>query len=646
METKVGFFDRISDGIKNLFTNQTKSEELVAPKAKLIKTVAVAQVETQVKVEMPEANSFDVSIEPILVESVAAEEVRIPESVKVSTEVEEVIITPVVVSPVQKITAYPTISSIPAVALPKALRTPFLLNVAKFTEFQQTLRTHQNEALYALQGFNIGQINLPTGTGKTYVQKHIHVEDMLAKTQNNQTGVYVIAAHRLALCTQLFNEILGLVIPCGIKADMLYVGSDRYNFDALNQKYQDKGFAIAGIDGNQTTSSFTVAEKVAEAQAKGFHTIIVSTYHSFHRLEKLSKIDICTFDEAHTTTEERFTENINLIKPIIEKQYFFTATRKVFGTDGGQNDFDFYGNVLYEMSPKEAIELGEIVRPRIHAINTDISDVSEIDSDNMPMMVKTITEAFLHHKAKVKEFSADPNNIGAKLLVTVNGLKELHGIHGDESFRAWCSSDNVNTFAFSSDAGDFYNFQSCSRQYALEKMNELKNNEEAILFHYDILTEGIDLPAITGVLVLRDLPTAKLLQNIGRGARLLKSDRIKLYADEFKPHEVTKMTKPYCWVIIPEYLATLKGKEVMKRMIKDIRDEYNIQLELMGEDDQALADKEHFATRVTEKDSPDHASPVVDLQHIFEDILIEEFKVELSKQQDPRKYLEENLALL
>ena len=236
--------------------------------------------------------------------------------------------------------------------------------------------------------------------------------------------------------------------------------------------------------------------------------------------------------------------------------------------------------------------------------------------------------------------------LGTKLLVTVNGLKELHAMHDSEDFRIWCRNNNVNTFAFSSDEGEFTNFNSTGRQQTLESMNQLQDTQDAILFHYDILTEGIDLPAITGVLLLRDLPTTKLLQNIGRGARLLKQDRIKLYAEEIQPHETNKMIKPFCWIIIPEFLATLMGDENMKNMIKTIRETYNIQFELMGEDDQALADQEHFSDRVTSHDSPNRNDQLFDLNHIFEDIIVDEFVEEIALQPIPRDYLEEQLELL
>jgi len=107
---------------------------------------------------------------------------------------------------------------------------------------------------------------------------------------------------------------------------------------------------------------------VARAKHENRNVIIASTYNSFNRLKELKHIDICTFDEAHTIVSDRFTNNINKVKKIIEKQYFFTATRKVIGEDGGQNDTEFYGEVLYDMSPKKAVEKGEIVQPYIHII--------------------------------------------------------------------------------------------------------------------------------------------------------------------------------------------------------------------------------------------------------------------------------------
>ena len=502
-------------------------------------------------------------------------------------------------------------------SIPKALRTKLTLNEGEFEKFDITLRDHQRDSIEALKDVNIGQINIPTGTGKTYIQKHILVKDMINKTKLNQAGVYVIAAHRLTLCTQLFNEVLDLSIRCGINADMVYIGSSRYDFTKLNHDYRGIGFAVAGVDGKNTTSGKEVVKAVNNAKTKNRHVIIVSTYHSFHRLAELDRIDICTFDEAHTTVEDRFTKHISEVKSIIEKQYFFTATRREVGTSGGQADYELYGKVMYEMSPKKAMDKGEIVQPWIHAVFTE----EKIIDKTADLVTKTVMSSFLRHKDRIKKDSCEPDKLGAKLLITVDGLTNLHAVYDNTDFQNWCKTNHIRAFAFSSDEGQFIDFNSSTRQITLETMNSLNLNDDAVFFHYDILTEGIDLPAITGVLLLRDLSLIKLLQNIGRGSRLIKEDRKKLYSGDITPIEYTKMIKPYCWVIIPFCSNTESDKAV--KIIMDLRDTYDIPFERIEFSDESSSDVEECIPTVTEKcDSKE------DKQYIFKHILENTFKNE------------------
>jgi superfamily II DNA or RNA helicase len=43
-----------------------------------------------------------------------------------------------------------------------------------------------------------------------------------------------------------------------------------------------------------------------------------------------------------------------------------------------------------------------------------------------------------------------------------------------------------------------------------------------LIFHYDILSEGIDVDGITGVALMRNMSLSKLLQTIGRAVRVYK----------------------------------------------------------------------------------------------------------------------------
>lgn len=520
---------------------------------------------------------------------------------------------------------------IPESELPNFLKVKELVEnpLEIFNKFLTTMRPFQINAFSNTKEEKVGQINMPTGTGKTLIQKAIHVNDMLDKSSRNETGIYVIASHRLGLCNQLFEECMNLIFDCGIKCDMLYIGSEKYDFSKIYDKYSKKGIKINtnSIDAKATTITESILATARRSKMNNHHLFIVSTYHSFNRLVALSSlnvnkpISVCTFDEAHTTTKELFQENINNVKELIDRQYFFTATRRVRGETGGQNDFSFYGKVLYEMSIRSAIEQGEIVRPVLHRVICQ--DDSGISTDtNSWMMVKTIIDCFNEHQKQIKKFSISPSEINAKMLVTTDGLKFIREICNNQYFIDYCTKNNINVYSFSSRDGEHVNFEKCiNRQTCVCSMNNMEHDKSAILFHYDILTEGIDLPAITGVLIMRNLETIKLLQNIGRAARLLPKDRQLLYSsNNVDVLDIVKnFIKPYSWVIIPDYLKTLNNNDAkrMREMIEEIVTTYNIIVENTVTSDVALADKKIEFNKVTNNMDKHSSDKDYRLEHII-----------------------------
>lgn len=521
---------------------------------------------------------------------------------------------------------------IPEVDIPCFMKTSEINTDQVFNNFLNTMRKFQIEAFSSTYENNIGQINMPTGTGKTLIQKAIHVKDMLKTSKDNKTGIYVIASHRLGLCNQLFEECMKLIFDCGIACDMLYIGSEKYDFTKIMDKYSKKGIRINtnSFDAKSTTLSDNILSAVFNARKNKHHLFIVSTYNSFGRLNILSRlnevtpINVCTFDEAHTTTKELFQTNIGAVKELIARQYFFTATRRVRGNEGGQNDFMFYGKILYEMSIREAIEQGEIVRPVLHRVIC--AEDNGFSSDNNEwMMVKTIIDCFNEHYKQIKKYTNSEENLAAKLLITVDGLKFIRQICNNQTFIDYCREKNINVYSFSSKDGEHINFEKCvNRQTCICSMNNMEHDQNAILFHYDILTEGIDLPAITGILIMRNLETIKLLQNIGRAARLLPTDRKILYSNTLGVEGIqdiitTKFAKPYSWVIIPDYLKSLNCSDAkrMKEMIEEIVTTYNIIVENTVTSDMALADKKIDFDKIT----PNLIKPVKDKDYTLEHII-------------------------
>lgn len=498
-------------------------------------------------------------------------------------------------------------------------------NEDAFILYTATHRQHQLEALHSTHNNDREQIIIPTGTGKTRIQIHIHIQDMIEKTRKNETGVYAIGAHRLLLCTQLMDEFQHMCIECGIPINVLYIGSARHDDKHVYDRYFDKGIDSETYSSTYTTQSDEVKAFYEKTRASNRHLIIVSTYHSFDKMACINPIDICTYDEAHTTIAEDFTGNILEVIDNIKRNYFFTATRKVYGEDKGMNDESFYGNV-FGISPKKMIQAGEIVLPKIHVMMLENYEKGKVKDDNEVMLVKTVIEGFTEHKKKLKEDSAHPDNIGAKLLVSCKGSDELSLVQDNETFKKWCQENNIKVFSFSSRYGSYKDFEKEeNRTQVYEDMKSLKDTDDCILLHIDILTEGIDLPSITAVMLLRHLNIAKLMQTLGRALRLLKSDRNKLYAGDMLPDERGKYTKPYAYLLLPMHFESLDASsEDMKRMIREVITTYGLPTEefLPLEEFEAL--KNEYLDPVNDVREIKKKQKEYPLIHVIEDIVMEE----------------------
>jgi len=501
-----------------------------------------------------------------------------------------------------------------------------------FDEFINTLRNHQKTAFDEIQKYPIGQVFIPTGTGKTWIQKAVHVNDMIIKSSENKTGVYVIGAHRLLLCEQLLDEIVELANNFDIKFRILFVGTLDYNPKISNESMA-------------STNEKVINTFIQSSIEDNYHTIISATYHSFDLLTKIP-IDICTFDEAHNTVSndsdpKMFRRNIELVKPFINRQYFFTATPKAIGKTGGQRDEQFYGPILYSLSPKEAVERLEIVQPKIHTVDIDgYFDENDVVHNNK-LFIKTIKETFTEHEKVL-------NNIAAKLLVTGKNLDQIHPIYNDLGFQEWCKLNNITCFLFSSRLEEkcIVDFDP-SIKYK-EKLEQLKLdlNQRAIFFHFDILSEGIDIPNMTGCLFFRKLETneIKFIQNIGRCSRLIIEDRQKIYNNEISSIDDIKMIKPESWIIIPLYSANESTRRY-KNILRKLRDTYNVPFidVLMSRNVIGSEEKEIHSintSNIEECDQKDFS-----LKHDFEatmiQLLLEELQIQLDQSDDKEELLSE-----
>jgi len=516
-----------------------------------------------------------------------------------------------------------------------------------YQEYLNQNRPHQTAALDALRPNTKGQVIIPTGTGKTRVQVGYLVGDMFEKEQENHKGTYVIASHRLLLNKQLMDEFQDLCIKCHLPINVLYVGSAQHDDKEVYDKYFSQGISAETFKTTFTTRGSEVKAFSDETRAANRHLIVVSTYHSFEKLNSLDAIDVCCYDEAHNTTNEDFSVQIKIVQPKIARNFFFTATRKICILSGhGMENEEVYGNVLYKIPPKTMVALREIVTPRIITMMLDNDTPKGVVSDkNQHMLVKTIIEAFKKNQEQIRLHSANPDAMGTKLLVSFVGSDELALVQESEEFREWAQQNNIRVFAFSSRHGSFSNFEEKNRDKAYEDMQALQDTDNCVFLHIDILAEGINLPSITGVVLLRHLNEIKLFQTLGRALRLMKIDRQRLYSGELSPNSSNGFLKPYAYLILPTHFQDMDtSSEDMKRTIQDVITTYGIPVE-------DFLPPEGFKTRdvkglsnITDSKKISRMKKDYPLLSVVEDFIIESFSQGLPE--DPHARYEALMNIL
>jgi DNA or RNA helicases of superfamily II len=432
------------------------------------------------------------------------------------------------------------------------------------------LRPLQELALESTLISKQGQVFLPTGVGKTIVEVLTTLDVLLRKQDKGETGVAVFASHRLLLCEQLLGQLIKYAHGIGIPFDVLTVASDGINEEDVADLREGLGDLLKFCTVKMTTTIEEAATFVEESGKRKRHTLIVATYQSFDRLRDIPKIDIACMDEAHTVVDEDKFENVQMVlnKGIIDRVFYFTAT-PVHGCNGrGMDNSQVFGPVLISVTPRQAIDQGDILPPVIHKVNIQ-------GGHSLSAIVKG---AYLEHRNRIQMISGDKRV--AQLLVSVEGIDEMIALVTNKNFQEWAIGMGICTMAFSSAKGYFNSGCEVNRKKAIETIREISKKEmPLILLHYDILTEGIDLPNLTGVLPLRELNTVKFLQTCGRAARLTVPDRGLLkqgIKSSVGPDGVVQlnpvMEKPCYWVIDPQ-----ESKAYSEDIVKRIREEYELE---------------------------------------------------------------------
>ena len=437
------------------------------------------------------------------------------------------------------------------------------------------LYDYQLEAVKKTDTSKKGIVCMPTGTGKTFVQAAVIASDIIKN--KGKFSVYVINAPRIMLSYQLLKEVYSFLISANIDARYMSVHSGAsIDIDDLEKVRLDsilnEGTNISYSQIESGTSPTLIREFTDKVKEQNKPLIFFSTYNSAERIHDAIpgiKINICVNDEAQYLVQEQFHDIIHTLN--MDRCYFFTATTIHTPSDKGRgmNNIDSYGGVIFNMTPREAIERGKMVRPRMHfVIPTDGATYTKDDFQNS--LGKIISEALAQHDYAIGQFTSP------KLLVSVKGLGDIKKFFESREYKGLIRS-GYKIYAVASDEsiGNNINGEKTGRSAFLNrlKVDGRNHGQKLLILHFDILAEGIDISGITGIMPLRTLGKAKFLQTFGRAARLDIDDRQRIEKGEIKPTQLDEMNKPYAWVIVPTIVhEDADDKEHIGNLITELRD--------------------------------------------------------------------------
>ena len=186
-----------------------------------------------------------------------------------------------------------------------------------------------------------------------------------------------------------------------------------------------------------------------------------------------------------------------------------------------------------------------MVRPRMHIIQFD----QDIDKEELIKSAgRVVEESFNQHEYISKRTG--------KIFVTVTGVPMMKSIMESKEIKTLQRRKGASVYAVASDpsVGNDIDGVKYTRQEFLSRLKADGANpsKEMIILHIDILTEGIDVPGITGILPFRSLKKSKFIQTLGRASRVSPEDLDSFREGEYTHNDLGEMLKPYAWVMVPD----------------------------------------------------------------------------------------------
>ncbi len=427
---------------------------------------------------------------------------------------------------------------------------------------KKVLKSHQVDAVNALiKGFvndndERGRLTMACGTGKTFTSLKFLEEYKRLKEKNVVNVLYLVPS--IALLSQTIfewnNNLSDEYKACnfGICSDST-AGREKGR-----RKTDDENIIKMPI--KSTTNVEDIYEAYEKERAKIGFNFFFSTYQSIdvvHDFQKKSglKFDFTICDEAHRTIgkkkigtdveEETVFTRIHRDDYIdSEKRLYMTATEKIYVENAkdkakangyevySMDDETIFGKRFYLLTFGEAISRGLLMDYRVMVLTIDKHELASIKLPNLSLEFSAKILGSLRGMSKISnldnpdEFKADPKQM-QRIVAFTSTIDDA-----DDAAKAYDSLKNKSVLGEEKLLENGYiipsakvvkgTFSSQEKNKALKRLksNDIKSHECRILTNARCLSEGVDVPALDGVVFLAQKKSqVDIIQAVGRVMR-------------------------------------------------------------------------------------------------------------------------------
>ncbi len=233
---------------------------------------------------------------------------------------------------------------------------------------------------------------------------------------------------------------------------------------------------------------------------------IFSTIQTISKADNLNQFsqthfDYIVIDESHRSGADTYQQLLNYFKPAFLLGMTATPER----TDGADIFKLFDYNIAYEIRLHQALE-EDILSPFHYYGVTDIRVDGEVLEETKDVLKLASEERIEQIVEKARLYGSDNGEV--KGLIFCSSVPECHALSKG------LNSKGLKAMALT---GDY------SEVDRVAAINQLENNELAYIITVDIFNEGIDIPSVNQIIMLRPTQSAIIfVQQLGRGLRKIE----------------------------------------------------------------------------------------------------------------------------